>query len=137
MFFAPEVKHHDGLLPVHAAFTALVGAFTHGEFAPGTGAAPGREEVLAMSATVYSRYAQRNSTLCAQLLSLTDDLVSRLVREKQEEDAAAAAGVLYKARALVLPGGGSHASLRSSHLSSAIFMQTLIRLACTLHPVSA
>ena len=136
-FFAPEVKPHDGLLPVHAAFTALTHAFTYGKFAPGTGDAPGRDQVMAMSATVYREYAQHNPALCAQLLSLTDDLVNRLVREKQEEDAAAAAGVLYKARAYVLPGGGSHASLRSSHLSSAIFMQTLVRLACTLHPVSA
>jgi hypothetical protein len=136
-FFAPEVKPHDGLLPVHAAFTALTHAFTYGKFAPGTGDAPGRDQVMAMSATVYREYAQHNPALCAQLLSLTDDLVNRLVREKQEEDAAAAVGVLYKARALVLPGGGSHASLRSSHLSSAIFMQTLVRLACTLHPASA
>ncbi len=138
LVFAPEVKVHDGLLPQHAAFDALVGAMTHGELAPGTAAAPGREEVMAMSDHVYKRYARGSPALCAQLLALSDDLVNRLVWAKQADDAAAAAAAAGAFRAATAPvlcgGGGSTSRLRSQHLPAAIFMQTLVRLACTLHP---
>lgn len=137
LHFAPEVKTHDGLLAQHAAFDALVHSTTAGELAPGVGraSAPGRDEVIVMSEHVFGRYAQGSPVLCAQLLGLSDDLVAKLTWAKQADDAAAAAGAFRPAAVPVLGGGGgSTARLRSAHLPAAVFMQMLLRLACTLHP---
>lgn len=133
--FAPEVKQHDGLLPQHAAFDALVNALTQGELAPSASSTPGREQVMALSEHVFSRYARGSAALCAQLMGLSDDLVQKLASARQADEAAAAAGGFRPATVPVLcGGGGSTARLRSHHLPAAIFLQTLVRLACTLHP---
>ena len=134
--FASDTKMHDGLLPQHKAIDDLVYAIVSGEFSPSSRSAPNREEVLYISEQVFSKYAQSNPTLCVQLYNLTDDLISRLLYAKQIDDQNAAQGVSSLTPVPVLCGGGGSTSrLRSIHLAAMIFMQSLIKIACTMHPI--
>jgi hypothetical protein len=134
--FASDTKMHDGLKPEHKAIDELVYAIVSGELSPTSMPKPNSEEVMSLSEQVFSKYAQSNPTLCVQLYSLTDDLISRLMYAKQIDDQNAAQGVSRLTPVPVLcAGGGSTSRLRSIHLSAMIFMQSLIKVACTVHPV--
>jgi len=134
--FASDTKVHDGLLPQHAALDELAYAIISGEFSPGSMSAPGREEVMIISEKVFTKYAQSNPLLCVQLYSLTEDLISRLIYAKQIDDQNAAQGVSRLISVPILCGGGGNTSrLRSNHLPSVVFMQSLIKIACTMNPI--
>ena len=134
--FASDTKMHDGLLPEHKAIDELVYAIVSGEFSPESRPEPNREEVMYICEQVFSKYAQSNPTLCVQLYNLTDDLISRLMYAKQIDDQNAAQGVSRLTPVPVLCGGGGSTSrLRSIHLAAILFMQSLIKVACTMHPI--
>jgi len=134
--FASDTKVHDGLLPQHAALDELAYAIISGEFSPGSRSAPGREDVMNISEKVFNTYARSNSILCVQLYSLTEDLISRLMIAKQIDDLNASQGVSRLTSVPILCGGGGNTSrLRSNHLPSIVFMQSLIKIACALHPI--
>jgi len=137
--FASATKAHDGLLPQHAALDELVYAFISGEYSPKNRTVrtvPKREEVMIISEEVFSKYAQSNPILCVQLYNLTEDLISRLMIAKQIDDQNEAKGVsILTSVSILCGGGGSTSRLHSIHLPLIIFMQSLLQIACALHPI--
>ena len=138
--FVPEAKPHDGLLSEHRQLVGIMYAMTYGELAPGTRPPPGRTEVLEMSNHVWATYALRDPHLCARLLVHANDMTIRLIdaqRVDAENARAASIGILppqKPVKVYVLPNGGSHFCLNSCDLPAIIFLCTLLKLACTLHP---
>ena len=137
--FASATKAHDGLLPQHAALDELVYAFISGEYSPKSRiarTAPSREEVMIISEQVFNKYAGGNPTLCDQLHNLTEDLITRLVITKQIDDQNEAKGVsILTSVPILCGGGGSTSRLHSIHLPLIVFMLSLLKIACALHPI--